>query len=372
MSKSKALSKKADNGLSSNKSDNGLSSNKSDNGLSSNKSDNGLSSNKSDNVLLDLVETIKDDNIISTKKGITAKCCASVKHTTKENSLNDLNNGLAVYLTKKDTTGKNDIFASYVQCSKCPNQEGNTLCHIHSKMNPEKLIKMENLIKTSFKASIEHEYYGDMGIRGAKGNKKNSLRDIKQPYSTKNINYILDSDNIINIKKLEKYAGKLVIEDITESKKESFKSNIVEKSNNELLEFLEKKNEENNSNELEESDIELVESDNENNLLESSHQETIDENEDNDDEEEGVECVEITTINGTTFYLDESSSEVYKIVEDQNILVGKLKEITEKYFQINHKDKKYSIFCEETKGGKTYLKCYLTGKKFDLSQKPLK
>ena len=336
----------------------------------SNKSDNGLSINKSDNVLLDLVETIKDDNIISTKKGITAKCCAAVKHTTKENSLNDLNNGLAVYLTKKDTTGKNDIFASYVQCSKCPNQEGNILCHIHSKMNPEKLIKMENLIKTSFKASIDHEYYGDMGIRGAKGNKKNSLRDIKQTYSTKNINYILDSDNSTIIENLEAYAEKLVIKYITNPKKTSVKSNIIEKSNNELLEFLQKKNEENNS--LEESDTELVESDNENNLLESSHQETIDENEDNDDEEEGVECVEITTINGTTFYLDESSSEVYKIVEDQNILVGILKEITEKYFQINHKDKKYSIFCEETKGGKTYLKCYLTGKKFDLSLKPLK
>lgn len=343
MSKSKALSKKSDN--------------------------------KSDNVLLDLVETIKDDNIISTKKGITAKCCAAVKHTTKENSLNDLNNGLAVYLTKKDTTGKNDIFASYVQCSKCPNQEGNTLCHIHSKMNSEKLIKMEDLIKTSFKASIEHEYYHDKGIRGAKGNKKISLRDNIQPYSTKNINYILDSDNSTIIENLEAYAEKLVIKYITNPKKESFKSNIIEKSNNELLEFLQKKNEENNSNEL-------VESDSENNLLQSSHQENIDENEedfhrnnveeDQDEEEEGVECVEITTINGTTFYLDESSSEVYKIVEDQNILVGKLKEITEKYFQINHKDKKYSIFCEETKGGKTYLKCYLTGKKFDLSLKPLK
>ena len=336
----------------------------------SKKPDNGLSTNKSDNVLLDLVETIKDDNIISTKKGITAKCCAAVKHTTKENSLNDLNNGLAVYLTKKDTTGKNDIFASYVQCSKCPNQEGNTLCHIHSKMNPEKLIKMEGLIKTSFKASIEHEYYHDKGVRGAKGNKKISLRDNIQPYSTKNINYILDSDNSNIIENLEAYAEKLVIKYITNPKKTSSKSNIIEKSNNELLEFLEKKNEEKNS--LEESDTELVESDNENNLLESSHQETIDENEDNDEEEEGVECVEITTINGTTFYLDESSSEVYKIVEDQNILVGKLKEITEKYFQIIHKDKKYSIFCEETKGGKTYLKCYLTGKKFDLSLKSLK
>ena len=324
-------------------------------------------SKKPDNVLLDLVETIKDDNIISTKKGITAKCCAAVKHTTKENSLNDLNNGLAVYLTKKDTTGKNDIFASYVQCSKCPNQEGNTLCHIHSKMNSEKLIKMEDLIKTSFKASIEHEYYHDKGIRGAKGNKKISLRDNIQPYSTKNINYILDSDNSNIIENLEAYAEKLVIKYITNPKKTSSKSNIIEKSNNELLEFLEKKNEEKNSNELEESDSE-------NNLLEHSHQENIDENEEEeeDDEEEGVECVEITTINGTTFYLDESSSEVYKIVEDQNILVGKLKEITEKYFQINHKDKKYSIFCEETKAGKTYLKCYLTGKKFDLSLKPLK
>ena len=276
----------------------------------SKKPDNGLSTNKSDNVLLDLVETIKDDNIISTKKGITYKCCAAVKHTTKENSLNDLNNGLAVYLTKKDTTGKNDIFASYVQCSKCPNQEGNTLCHIHSKMNSEKLIKMEDLIKTSFKASIEHEYYHDKGIRGAKGNKKISLRDNIQQYSTKNINYILDSDNSNIIENLEAYAEKLVIKYITNPKKTSSKSNIIEKSNNELLEFLEKKNEEKNS--IEESDTELVESDSENNLLQSSHQENIDENEEDvneeeDDEEEGIECVEITTINGTTFYLDESS-----------------------------------------------------------------
>jgi hypothetical protein len=332
--------------------------------------------NKNDvNVLLDVVTHIKDDNIISSKKGMTLKCCAAVKHTTKENSLIDLNNGLAVYLTKKDTTGKNDIFSSYVQCSKCPTQEGNTMCHIHTKTNPEKLIKMDELIKTAFKASIEHEYYHDKGIRGAKGNKKNSLRDIIQPYSTKNINYILDSGNSIIIENLEAYAEKLVIKYITKSKKVSSKSNIVEKSNKELLEFLQKKNEENNSNELEESDIELVESDNENNLLESSHQETIDENEDDDDDdddEEGIECIEIETINGTKFYFDENTMEVYKIVEENNILVGKLKEINEKYSQINHKDKKYSIFCEETKNGKTYLKCYLTGKKFDLSLKPLK
>ena len=338
-----------------------------------------INKNNDVNVLLDVVTHIKDDNILCPKKGIT-KCCAAVKHTTKENSLIDLNNGLAVYLTKKDTTGKNDIFSSYVQCSKCPTQEGNTMCHIHTKTNPNKLIKMDELIKTAFKASIEHEYYHDKGIRGAKGNKKNSLRDIIQPYSTKNINYILDSGNSIIIENLEAYAEKLVIKYITKSKKQSSKPNIIEKSNKELLEFLEKKNEKTNSNESEESD-------NENNLLESSHQETIDENEDNDeeneeheeheeheenDEEEGVECVEITSINGTTFYLDESSTEVYKIVEDNNILVGKLKEINEKYYQINHKDKKYSIFCEETKSGKTYLKCYLTGKKFDLSLKPIK
>ena len=332
------------------------------------------------NVLLDVVTHIKDDNIISSKKSITSKCCAAVKHTTKENSLIDLNNGLAVYLSKKDTTGKNDIFASYVQCSKCPTQEGNTMCHIHTKTNPEKLIKMDDLIKTAFKASIEHEYYHDKGIRGAKGNKKNSLRDNIQPCSTKNINYILDSGNDTIIENLEAYAEKLVIKSITKSKKESSKPTVIEKSNNELLEFLQKKNEETNSNEL-------VDSDNENNLLQSSHQENIDENQENvddeeeedfhqeendDEEEEGVECIEINTINGTTFYLDESSTEVYKIVEDNNILVGKLKEIGEKYCQINHKDKKYSIFCEETKSGKTYLKCYLTGKKFDLSMKPLK
>jgi hypothetical protein len=250
------------------------------------------------------------------------------------------------------------------------------MCHIHTKTNPDKLIKMDVLIKSAFKASIEHEYYHDKGIRGAKGNKKISLRDNIQPYSTKNINYILDSGNDSIIENLEAYAEKLVIKYITKSKKESSKLDVVEKSNNELLEFLQKKNEETNSNEF-------VESDNENNLLQSSHQENIDENQENfdeeeddekedEEEEEGVECIEINTINGTTFYLDESSTEVYKIVEDNNILVGKLKEIGEKYCQINHKDKKYSIFCEETKGGKTYLKCYLSGKKFDLSMKLLK
>ena len=324
------------------------------------------------NVLLDVVEHIKDDNIISNKKGNMSKCCAAVKHTTKENSLNDLNKGLTVYLSKKETTGKNDIFSSYVQCSKCPTQEGNTMCHIHTKTNPNKLIQMENLIKIAFKASIDHEYYGDMGIRGAKGNKKNSLRDIKQNCSTRNIDYILASNNNIIIENLESYAEKLVIKYITKTKKVSAKSNVIENTN-ELLEFLEKKNEETNSNELVESDNELVESDNENNLLHSSHQENIDENEeDDDDDDEGIECVEITTINGTMFYLDELSNKVYKIVEDENILVGELKEVNEKYSQINHKDKKYSIFCEETKGGKPYLKCYLTNKKFDINLKPLK
>jgi hypothetical protein len=336
-----------------------------------------VSTKKSDNVLLDLVENIKEDNIISSKKGNTSKCCAAVKHTTKEKSLEDLNNGFDVFLIKKETTGKNDVYSSFLQCSKCPNQEGNTLCHIHSKMNPENLIKMEELNNnpTIVKASKDHIYYGDKGIRGAKGNKKNNLRDIKQPCSTKNINFILDSDNTSMIESLESFGEKLVIRYINESKKkESTKSNIIEKSNNDFLEFLQKKNVENNSNVVEDSDNdsnELVESDNENNLLQSSHQETIGENTD-DSEEEGVECIEINTINGTTFYLDEASNEVYKIVEDENILIGQLKEISQKYSQINHKDKHYSIFCEETKGGKTYLKCYLTDKKFDLKLKPLK
>ena len=319
------------------------------------------------NVLLDVVTHIKDDNIISNKKGNTSKCCAAVKHTTKEKSLIDLNNGLTVYLTKKDTTGKNDIFSSYVQCSKCPTQEGNTMCHIHTKTNPDKLIKMEDLIKSAFKADLEHEYYGDMGIRGAKGNKKNNLRDNKQPYSTKNISYILDSGNNIMIENLEQYAEQLVIKYV---KSKASKLAKVEKTN-ELLDFFENKNSVNETeSDVENDSNELVESDNENNLLHSSHQENIDEN--TDDDEEGVECVEIETINGTKFYLDESTKEVYKIVEDQNILVGKLKEVNEKYSQINHKDKKFSIFCEETKGGKTYLKCYLTNKKFDINLKPLK
>ena len=173
---------------------------------------------------------------------------------------------------------------------------------------------------------------------------------------------------------------------------------VIEHSNDELLDFLQNndsKNELDKSNNLKndsknDSKNELknndsnndsknesfeIESDDEslsdnNNLLQSSHQNNVDEIQ--NVEEDEIECVEISTINGSSFFLDTSSFDVYKIVEDDNILVGKLKEISEKYSQINYNGKKYSIFCQETSGGKTYLKCYITNKKFDLNLKVLK
>jgi hypothetical protein len=228
------------------------------------------------------------------------------------------------------------------------------MCHIHDKTNSNKLIKMDDLIKNSIKAERDHEYYGDMGIRGAKGKKNNNIRDIKNPLSTQNINYILDSENNTLIENLEQFAGQLVIRDV---KSKASKSDSMKKSNDELLKFLEKKN-----------NIEVSDSDTENNLLKSSHQEIIDENSD----EEGVECVEIKTIKGTTFYLDESSNEVYETIKDENILIGKLKEVNKEYCQIKHKNKKYSIFSEIIYNDKKCLECYLTNDKFDLNLKPLK
>ena len=354
-----------------------------------------------ENVLLDVVENIIVDNNAS-KKTIKEKCCAAVKHTTKENSLNDLNKGYCVYLTEKSTSGKNTIYSSYVQCSKSPVQTtGETqknedlFCHIHAKTNPDKIIKMVDLVKNSFKATLNHEYYGDMGVRGAKGNKK-SIRDTKESVSTKNISYILESGNQTLMKNLEQYAEQLVIKLI--KSKQSKMPVVIEHSNDELLDFLQNndsKNELDKSNNLKndsknDSKNELknndsnndsknesfeIESDDEslsdnNNLLQSSHQNNVDEIQ--NVEEDEIECVEISTINGSSFFLDTSSFDVYKIVEDDNILVGKLKEISEKYSQINYNGKKYSIFCQETSGGKTYLKCYITNKKFDLNLKVLK
>lgn len=341
-----------------------------------------------DNVLLDIVENIIDDNILS-KKTIRYNCCAAVKHTTKENSLNDLNNDLCVFLTRKNTSGKNPIYSSYVQCSKSPSQNSafpqngeNLFCHIHAKTNPEKIIKMEDLIKDAFKATVTHEYYGDMGIRGAKGNKKPALlRDTKQPISTQNINNILESGNDILIKNLEQFAQQLIVKSIKSNKVKL--PTIVDNSNNELLDFLQEKLKPIQKNEI--ANVQEWESENEsvdNNLLQISHQKTIDEvntesntesNENSDDDDEdNIECIEISSINGSLFLVDEKSMDVYKIIEDEHILIGKLKEISEKYSQINHNNKKYSVFCEETNGGKSYLKCYLTNKKFDLNLKPLK
>ena len=209
-----------------------------------------------------------------------------------------------------------------------------------------------------------------MGIRGAKGNKK-SIRDTKESVSTKNITYILESGNQTLMKNLEQYAEQLVIKLI--KSKQSKAPVITEHSNDELLDFLQnndsKKDDSKNESFEIESDDESSSSDN-NNLLQSSHQNNVDEIQ--NVEEDEIECVEISTINGSSFFLDTSSFDVYKIVEDDSILVGKLKEINEKYSQINYIGKKYSIFCQETSGGKSYLKCYITNKKFDLNLKVLK
>lgn len=334
--------------------------------------------NNEKNVLLDVVENIIVDNNNSSKKNIKDKCCAAVNHKTKQNSLDDLNRGCCVYLTEKNTTGKNTIYSSYVQCNK-NKQDDNLFCHIHANTKPSNLIIMNDLIKYAIQAKKNHEYYSkkdqeyydDKEIRGTKGKKK-LIRDMKELVSTKNITYILESDNNSLMKNLEQYAEQLVIKLI--KSKQSKTPVITEHSNDELLEFLHNKNNELKNDSVKNDSFE-VESEDEsssvdNNLLESSHQNIVEMN--NVEEEDEIECVEISTINGTIFFLDTSSFDVYKIIEDENILVGKLKEISEKYSQINYNGKKYSIFCQETSGGKTYLKCYITNKKFDSNLKLLK
>jgi hypothetical protein len=109
------------------------------------------------------------------KKGISVQCCAAVKHSTKEKSFTDLTRGTPVYLRKNLTHGKINVYTSYAQCSKSPTKEGCTMCHIHSEMDVSKLVRMDELGDAE-RATPHHEYYGDMGVRGAKSTKKDPIK----------------------------------------------------------------------------------------------------------------------------------------------------------------------------------------------------
>jgi len=298
------------------------------------------------------------------KKGTSLQCCAAVSHQTKAKSYSDLIRGTPVYIRKKLTNGKVNIYESYSQCSKSPTKEGCTMCHIHSKMGPDKIVRMEDLADAERATSI-HEYYGDMGVRGAKSTKKDPVKISTEVIQTNLslptfISKIISSGNKHLINQLEEHAEKLICHLMMNvSPSQPTLTKPVINSVPVLKTVVEDEHEEDNVK------IDLTEEDNvEIDLTETSNQEEENNENNNNEEDDALDCVEISTITGREFYLDEKSKDVYENINDEFVQVGILREVNERYSQINYKSKKYTVIRNNNNSNGVYT-CYITNNKFD-------
>jgi hypothetical protein len=295
-------------------------------------------------VIEQLVDNIKSKKISSkTDKKITPLnekiyCKAAVKLNTYTEARNNIENNIDVYITVDTNNGKVKKTA-YSRCSKSTNN-GEDFCHIHKtvRKNPIKIFDTDIVPqtgndKTRWLATLKYDFFEK--IRKKKNKVSNSITF----ESNDVILSILKSENNELINELYNYAHKLS----KNSKKEVL--------SNPILHDQDEKNK---------SKITVCNND----LLKSE-----DEYEDEDEEEFEADA-EISTLNGTIYYLIKDN--VYKQDENSNdgecIEIGILIEIDEKYHTVYHNNNYYAIMkkINEPKKGSVYL-CIETNKIFDLN-----
>ena len=288
-------------------------------------------------VIEQLVNNIKSKKISSkTDKKITPLnekiyCKAAVKLNTYTEARDNIENNIDVYITVDTNNGKVKKTA-YSRCSKSTNN-GEDFCHIHKtvRKNPIKIFDTDIVPqtgndKTRWLATLKDDFFEK--IRKKKNKVSNSITF----ESNDVILSILKSENSELINELYNYAHKL-------SKKEVL-SNIA-------LDIQVEKHE-------------PIITSTTNNSLDSEEEE----------EEEFEADAEISTLNGTIYYLIKDN--VYKQDENSNdgecIEIGILIEIDEKYHTVYHNNNYYAIMkkINEPKKGSVYL-CIETNKIFDLN-----
>jgi hypothetical protein len=125
-------------------------------------------------------------------KNKTIQCEAAVKLTTIGTAYDLVSSGAEIYIAKEGNE-ENPKMNAYSRCSKTvlPLEERITqlhLCHLHCRMNKtnnkgvkvfESLIPKDSTDKKSWLATIDDEYFSNMGKRGAKKKKYNNTFTFK-------------------------------------------------------------------------------------------------------------------------------------------------------------------------------------------------
>jgi len=327
-------------------------------------------------VISQLLHNINDNkdkfsNSKQKKDGFIEKncCTAAVKYNTIGNAYKDIINNLNVYLIKEEKNGLNKTNA-YSRCSKTT-QDGNIFCHLHCRMmkyNSEGLKIFEKDIipksstdKTRWLATINDDFFENMGKRGAK--KKNS--DNNYVFSSDNnpILLILTHKNVKLLTHLTAYATKLLktngssiqsvqnIEPISEKKVSDTKENKLEN----LISMMSSINEDSSNKSLtQENEPNNSSSDEE----EDNSSDSDSDSDSNNDDDEGVSCIQIISNNNESLWYNQETNTIYKPDDENNgEEIGFLKEISEEYHTIVHENKLYTVLIEENHPQKGKIHC---------------
>lgn len=316
-----------------------------------------MASNDENNALSVLLNNINDNakKCASVEKEF---CIAAVKYNTIGSAFKSIKQNLKVYFVKEDKDGTIKTYA-YSRCSKTK-QDGKDLCHLHCKTNTNSLKIFEKDVlpngndKNRYLATIEDDYFENMGKRGAK--KKNGENNFIFSVENDPIRLILIHKNPKLTDKLRSYASELlevntniISKDLTSKKSSKNKETSINDVIN-LITSTEKK--------LSNSDV-IIESkeDDDDNKSEEINSDSDADSEDADDDDE-VSCTLIYTTKGKQLWLNIDNNIVYEPEGDDNgEEIGLLTKISKKHHTIIHEDEYYTVFKEIKDNNDSLINC---------------
>jgi hypothetical protein len=337
-------------------------------------------------VIIQLLNNINEKNLNvpnadnkNKKKDINEKncCIAAVKYATIGNAYKDRINNVDVYLVKDENNGVIKTYA-YTRCSKTT-QEGNTLCHLHSRMDKlnhdglkifeRDIIPREINDKSRCLANINDDFFENMGKRGAK--KKNGDNNYLFNDENHPILLILNHKNAKLSTQLTIFATQLLKNNNYVGNNTSV-SNEKSKKNNDIISSLDLKETIQKPEIIVKSIISSKEEEEEEDEDEDEEEDEEDEEEEEDEEDDEDEleeksCIEIFTISKKNLYLDPTDNSIYEPEEDDSgCPIGILTEISKDHHQIIHEDKFCTVLKESfhKKYNKVYC-CVITDSLFD-------
>jgi len=321
-----------------------------------------MTSNDENEALSVLLNNINDN----AKKSVSVEkefCIAAVKYNTIGSAFKSIKQNLKVYFVKEDKNGTIKTYA-YSRCSKTK-QDGKDLCHLHCKTNINSLKIFEkdvlpngNNDKNRYLATVEDDYFENMGKRGAK--KKNGENNFIFSVENDPIRLILIHKNPKLTDKLRSYASELlevntniISKDLTSKKSSKNKETSI----NDVINLI-TSNEKKLSNLISNSDV-TVESDED----DDNQSEEINSN----DEDDEVSCTLIYTTKGKQLWLNIDNNIVYEPEgADNGEEIGLLTKISKKHHTIIHEDEYYTVIKEIKDNNDSLINCcVLTDVLFD-------